>query len=1170
MISIRNKASGTFHAVVARRRLRRRIPNVLGCLLTIVALFAFFLSDAFAQPVRGQANFAAAKGYARLVLTLQEDVESDVSVAGSILVIRFKKPVDIAVDGLGEAVPDYVGAARRDPDGTAIRLALLRKVTVNTMTAGERIFIDLLPDTWTGILPGLPQEVVRELAERARVAERALRQQQIVADAQKQAPVRVRASVQPTFTRFTFELPRRIGVSTSLNEGKFAIVFDSALTFDLSEASHVAPSQIASTDQTIEGAASTVTFRLIGDVDVRSFREDNNFVVDVTREQDKAARATIDETISKLVKSVAPPAAKPADAPPSSVAAAPVPAPPAPPSVALPPVAPPFLASAADASPSAVAAPPAPAVQTQVSGGGGDVRIHFAFAGPTPAAAFRHGDTLWLVFDTESAIDLDAVSRDAGSIVGHISRLPHAGAQVLRLRLNRPQLASLSGDGAQWLLTLADTRVSPSQALGVVRHLSSPTQGRVVVPLAGREGLHRIVDPDTGDTLVVATIAAPAQGFVKRQSFVDFAILESIHGVVVKTTADDVMVTPEAESLTIGRPGGLTLSPADIAAGRAAVGAPGLFDAQEWQDNRDAPLIARRDALLSELASANERARLEARLALARFYMARGFYLEAKGMADLALAGAKAGQENPAALLLRGIANILAGRPAPGLRDLAGSSLEGGTNFDLWRALALAEQGKWSEAREKFKNAEFAVMTVPVELQRIVLMQAMRASLEVKDYSGASARDNDLTSVGIPPDLQPAIALLRGQLAQALDHDDQAMRQFRLAATSEDRPSATDASLRMIAHRLRQRDASEQDILPELETLSVMWRGDAIEVRALSMLASIYAREGRYRDALAAARTATRIEPDADQARAMQDDAATLFAQIFRGQKGTELAPVDALALFYEFQELTPIGRRGDEIIRKLADRLVAVDLLEQASALLQYQVDHRLEGAARAQVAARLAMVYLMNRKPDRAIGVLRATRIADLAHELRQQRVLIEARAQSDVGRHDLALDIIGNLSGREAIRLRSDVYWAARRWRESAEQIELLYGARWRDFAPLTAEEKGDVLRAAIGYALAEDSIGLARFADKYMPKMSEPADRAAFEVAVRPASDALPAFSQIAKMAASVDTLDGFVREMKASFPDAVAHSPARPDLATPDAAPTGSLPRIVGTRAEAAR
>ena len=121
------------------------------------------------------------------------------------------------------------------------------------------------------------------------------------------------------------------------------------------------------------------------------------------------------------------------------------------------------------------------------------------------------------------------------------------------------------------------------------------------------------------------------------------------------------------------------------------------------------------------------------------------------------------------------------------------------------------------------------------------------------------------------------------------------------------------------------------------------------------------------------------------------------------------MPPIDALGVFYEYRELTPIGRRGDEMIRRLADRLVGVDLLDQAAELLQYQIEKRLEGAARAQVAARLAMVYLTNRKPDRAIAALRSTRINDLSGELRQQRLLLEARAQSDVGRHDLALDII-----------------------------------------------------------------------------------------------------------------------------------------------------------------
>jgi hypothetical protein len=252
-------------------------------------------------------------------------------------------------------------------------------------------------------------------------------------------------------------------------------------------------------------------------------------------------------------------------------------------------------------------------------------------------------------------------------------------------------------------------------------------------------------------------------------------------------------------------------------------------------------------------------------------------------------------------------------------------------------------------------------------------------------------------------------------------------------------------------------------------------------------------------------------------------------------------------------------------MIRRLADRLVAVDLLDQASELLQYQVDRRLEGSARAQVAARLAMIYLMNRKPDRAIAALRTTRIADLSGELRQQRLLLEARAQSDIGRHDLALDIISNIPGREAIRLRSDIYWASRQWRESSEQIELYYADRWRDFKPLNPVEKSDIVRAVVGYALAEDLIGIARFREKYAPLMSGEADRAAFEIASSPASGNSGEFAQIAKMAASVDTLEGFLREMRARYPDATARAPLSPESAKADPFPTGALPKIVGLK-----
>jgi hypothetical protein len=88
---------------------------------------------------------------------------------------------------------------------------------------------------------------------------------------------------------------------------------------------------------------------------------------------------------------------------------------------------------------------------------------------------------------------------------------------------------------------------------------------------------------------------------------------------------------------------------------------------------------------------------------------------------------------------------------------------------------------------------------------------------------------------------------------------------------------------------------------------------------------------------------------------------------------------------------------------------------------LLQYQVDHRLQGAVRAQVAARLAVIYLMNRKPEKALATLRSSRNSDVANALRNQRLLIEARALSDTGRHDLAIEIVSSFDGREAVRVR-----------------------------------------------------------------------------------------------------------------------------------------------------
>ena len=150
------------------------------------------------------------------------------------------------VDRIPMQAPGYVNAARRDPDGSAVRLALNRKVTVNSMAAGEKLFVDLLPEGWTGLPPGLPQEVVEELARRAREAEKKARaQQQRRAQQRALPPVRVRVGVQPTFTRYTFGLPALIAVSTERNDDKMTMTFEAPLRFDLADVQAALPPMIA-------------------------------------------------------------------------------------------------------------------------------------------------------------------------------------------------------------------------------------------------------------------------------------------------------------------------------------------------------------------------------------------------------------------------------------------------------------------------------------------------------------------------------------------------------------------------------------------------------------------------------------------------------------------------------------------------------------------------------------------------------------------------------------------------------------------------------------------------------------------------------------------------------------------------------------------------------------
>ena len=1224
--------------IFARRPARLRLASawraltfIVVLLLTLALLALAPLSAARAdEPIKGEVKAVNDGGFLRLMFQFDEAVEATTRVSGAIVIISFNKPVALAVERLNVNAPEYISAARRDPDGSAIRLALLRKVKLNTIAAAERLYVDLMPEAWKGPMPGLPQEVIDELVRRARNAESQLHQQR-AADKQKKPPVvRVKVATQPTFVRYVFTMPGTVNVIPERADGRLTLNFDQQVAWDLADAKASLPPTLKSIESEVDFDSVAVVFTLSGTPEVRAFREERSIVVDIGLEGVKPKQSeeggpakpavasggapAISAPNSRAPKTSAAeillPKTSPPPAPVAAAAAAPqragpaqpvpeavppkqaeqsqpapvitqpamaapapqvqaaaelaattpptpdaghatsqpAPAPAEPPPVATPAPPParkimsPPLAAADDAirpkaNPNAVVV-----ARTQQSGD--RLRLELPFAAPTPAAVFHRADTLWLVFDSPAQIDLTALQADNDNGVREVLfERGDDGAAIVRIKLVRPRMASLEADGPAWIVNIADTTTAETRPLAIARSIVGKNRASIAIPFDSARAIHTIKDPDVDDRLLVITALGPVRGFLKVQDFVELRALPSVHGVVIQPIADDIAAELGVDKITIGRPTGLSLSATALGQQQVAVSFRAFtFDTQVWGFDRDAPFNARQSELIGLAASAPVSKRRQARFNLARFYLAKEMAPEAKAVLNVALTDQRA-SEDVTGSVLKAVADVMLDRPDDALKELSKPQVGNQQDAPIWRAIALARQGRWAEARDIFRTVSAAVGALPIELQRMAMKEALRSSIELRDFNNAARLVNDFETVGVTPDLEPTINVLLGRLYEGLGRTEDALASYRAAAVSSDRRAAAQGRLRETVLAFATGSMGRKDVINDIETLTTVWRGDETETEGLKLLAHLYTEDSRYRDAFHVMRTALLAHPNSDMTRKIQDEAAATFESLFLGGKGDALPPVEALGLFYDFRELTPIGRRGDEMIRRLSDRLVGVDLLDQAAELLQHQVDHRLQGAARAQVATRLTVVYLLNRKPDRALATLQATRVANLSNDLRDQRLLLEARAISNLGRHDVALELIANINSHEAVRLRSDVLWAARHWREAGEQIELLYADRWRQFPPLNDGERSDILRAAIGYALGEELIGLARLREKYQAKFADGPDRRAFDVVTAPIGTNGVEFQDVAKKIASVDTLDTFLRDLRARYPESSAVSPA---------------------------
>ncbi len=1143
-------------------------------LALMIAAVPVWTAPVIAAPLEARLAVSADDGYGRLVLTFPERTllpQYDAAISNGVLRVSFHEPVDVDISDVPVKLSDYISIARRDPDGSAIRFALARDFRINTMEAGERLFIDLLPRSWTGLPPGLPEEVVRELALRAEEAMkrvRALEQARLRGDVKPQVDLRI--GTHPTFTRLSFHW--NIAFDTAfVREGDVVkLVFNHDVPLDLSELHAHLPEGIADATAFSDENKLKVLLKMQPGVDVRAFREDGTYVVDLTPRRaapdpvnaaidaalqadgpvpaqgviEAAAPAETDAPLDSEPRSTTAAVAVPQQKPQPSAATAP-PAVAERPATATLPEAIDVTALARAPAPEPVPTPETPPagydeevrrfVPAEVRRIGNTVRVVFPFAEPISAAVFRRHDSIWLVFDSADPIDVRGMRSVLAGDADEVTVTPGDGWQSIRVDLTRQSLATIGVDGSSWVLTIGDTILEPSRPLVIERSVRGDGGTVLSVPFQRPQHLREIADPFAGDRIMVVTAYGPARGLIKPQSFVELDALMSAHGLAVARKADDVKLTLDGDSIRIERPHGLHLSSRDLDSGARILPAivdpsqPGQIDLGALMTHSPPDFQATVAELEYRIAHAPETQRRGLRMELSRFYLAHGFAQEALGLLRLVSEDDAAMMRDPTFNLMMGAAQVLAHRPKLALDYLGQQGLQNSPDAAVWQTIASAELKDWSTSRLMMSRGSAVIGNYPPAIQNEFKLAVARMLVEVNDF-GQAARELSEIDPSLLSGVQAArYDVLRGRIADASGRSREALTVFELVERSDVRPQAAEAAYRALRIRHRDGEITDRQAIDALARLATGWRGDETELNTLRFLTQLYVQNGEYREAFEAMKSAVEADPESDVTRLMQDEMAGVFASLFLDGKADEMDPVKALALFYDFREMLPIGWRGDEMVRRLASRLVAMDLLDQASELLSHQVENRLRGAVRAQVAADLAVVHLMDRRPEEALRVLARTRQAKLPRSLEHQRNIVEARALTESGRPDLALDIVRNMRGIDVERLRADTFWAAQSWREAAEQLEAMVGSRWADKIPLDDRERSDILRAAIGYALANDQFSLDRLRTKFAAKMADSPQADAFEAVTQPADARGVEFMQVVESLDAVDSLDAFLAE-----------------------------------------
>ncbi len=719
------------------------------------------------------------------------------------------------------------------------------------------------------------------------------------------------------------------------------------------------------------------------------------------------------------------------------------------------------------------------------------VSLSFPWNTATGAAIFERGEHLWIAFDNRKKLDTDEIARTTTPLVTEVLEIPHTKGTVLRLRLQKDVYPQVRREGLLWIVDLYKGKSQQTiKDAALFTQYNASKHPYFYIPSNNSGNILSVVDPEVGDNINIAPLSDIGTGISSTYEYPDLTFLRSIQGIALVPNTSNLKIERGNTGIVISAEGrGLNIS-ADLDYLRRqhslshSIAPTQAFDFKVPSELSEKSYSEALEILQNDINTAPSEQKDIAKLNLAKYYISMGIGAEASSILN-ELNQLPSYKNTEAMHTLLGVADFLSRRYNSAINHFSAGQLVNNDEAIFWKTISASAISNRPENNAILISFISLIKDYPQALKdRIASIGAITALAAGDDIS--TQNFIDILKQSPYQDLyrQAEISYLDAMRRSLQGYPRNAIRTLKEIGITEDNKHS--AMSRFESARLSNR----LGFLPLAQTIDTMeriyfvWGEKQFRLMLLKTLAELYTRNNDYYSAMKKLNQSLSLENEDERASTLKR-MVTTFEEIYINNRADNMPILKSLALYQDFEWLAPQSKHFNEIVQRLADRLVAVDLIPRARQLLSRQLKYgKLTDEERSKTGTRLALINLFEENPADALEVLNATEYQDISDSLQMHRKIIRAKTLAELGHIDEAIALLEDDYSKNALLMKSEIYWKNQEWAQASDTIRYLV-EQPKEGEKLSDEQIYYILDWATALNMAGKTPVLLRLRNKFMP-------------------------------------------------------------------------------------